>query len=99
MKNELSGLNSEQVLESRKKFGKNIFEKEKVKDFFVLLKDVLTEPMFLLLIAACIVYFLVRQYSEGIIMLVAMLFVASISFFQERRSKKALDAVKNMSQP
>jgi Ca2+-transporting ATPase len=102
MKNGLSGfsgLTESQVIESRHKFGSNSFEKEKGKDFFVVLKEVVTEPMFMLLIAACLVYFFVKQYSEGMIMLVAMLFVASISFFQERRSRKALDVVRKMSQP
>jgi len=102
MNNEFSGFNGlteNQVRASRDKFGSNRFEKEKGKDFFVLLKEVVTEPMFMLLIAACLVYFFVKEYSEGVIMLVAMLFVASISFFQERRSRKALDVVRKMSQP
>ncbi|HVD98931.1 MAG TPA: cation-translocating P-type ATPase [Cytophagaceae bacterium] len=102
MENELlnfTGLTTEQVEASRKKFGGNTFKKEQGKNFFLLLKDIVTEPMFLLLIVACIVYFLVSQYIEGIIMLVAMALVASISFFQEGRSRQALEAVRRMSQP
>ncbi|MBO9699075.1 MAG: cation-translocating P-type ATPase [Sporocytophaga sp.] len=101
MKGELpcyKGLTKDQVIENRSKFGANKIKQAK-GGTFKLLKEVLTEPMFLLLIAACIIYFLVKQYSEGVLMLVAMVLVASISFFQERRSKAALEAVKEMSQP
>ncbi|GAL85733.1 hypothetical protein MYP_2962 [Sporocytophaga myxococcoides] len=101
MKGELprySGLTESQIKDSRSRFGANKIKREN-HGTFKLLKEVVTEPMFLLLIAACIVYFLVRQYSEGFLMLIAMVLVASISFFQERRSKAALDAVKEMSQP
>src|SRR6185312_13987216 len=86
----LSGLTTEQAQENRKKYGSNKFSGNKAKSFFLLLIEVITEPMFLLLIAACIIYFIVKEYSEGIIMLIAMAFVASISFFQERRSRRAL---------
>ncbi len=93
-----SGLSEDKIIESRSRYGANKIQKEK-GGAFKLLKEVLTEPMFLLLIAACIVYFLVGQYPEGILMLVAMVLVASISFFQEKKSKAALDAVKELSQP
>ncbi|MDB5273226.1 MAG: ATPase, P-type (transporting), superfamily, subfamily [Chitinophagaceae bacterium] len=93
------GLNDVQVIKSRALYGANIFEQEHPEHFWTVFKKAITEPMFMLLIAACVLYFLLGQYMEGLIMLVAMLFVASISFFQERRNSKALSAVKKMNQP
>ncbi len=69
---------------------------ERLKSF---LKGVIQEPMLLLLIAASIVYFLHGDLAEGIFLAVAILLVSSISIYQESRSKKALDALKNVTQP
>ncbi len=61
------------------------------------LKEVVLEPMFILLLAACIIYFVVGQYQEGIIMLVSIFIVAGISLFQEYRSRNAVQALKKIS--
>jgi Ca2+-transporting ATPase len=55
--------------------------------------------MFILLLAACAVYFFIRQYDEGIIMLVSIFIVAGISFFQEFRSRNTIQALKKLSAP
>jgi len=65
--------------------------------FLNVLKEVVLEPMFILLLAACIIYFAVGQYKEGIIMLVSIFIVAGISLFQEYRSKNAVLSLKKLS--
>jgi Ca2+-transporting ATPase len=65
--------------------------------FFQVLKEVVLEPMFIILLAACIIYFAVKQYKEGCIMLVSILIVAGISLFQEYRSKNAIQALKKIA--
>jgi Ca2+-transporting ATPase len=65
--------------------------------FFEVLKEVVMEPMFIILLAACIIYFAVGQLKEGIIMLVSIFIVAGISLFQEYRSKNAVQALKKIS--
>ncbi len=91
------GLNSEQVVISRTENGSNILELQEDRVLFIVLKEVVLEPMFIILLAACIIYFAVGQYQEGIIMLVAIFIVAGISIFQEYRSKNAVKALKNIS--
>ncbi|HEY6503419.1 MAG TPA: cation-translocating P-type ATPase, partial [Chitinophagaceae bacterium] len=59
--------------------------------------EVALEPMFILLLAACIIYFIVGQYQEGIIMLVSIFIVTGISLFQEYRSRNAVQALKKIS--
>jgi len=59
-----------------------------------MLLAILKEPMLLLLIAVAIIYVIVGNYSEAAFMLGAIIAVSGISFYQDNRSKKALEATK-----
>ncbi|MFM7078783.1 MAG: cation-translocating P-type ATPase [Bacteroidota bacterium] len=83
------GLNSEQVRESRKRFGANIRSKGVPASVRIFL-GVISEPMLLLLVVACVSYFILGSPQEGYIMAGAILFVAGISIFQQYRSEHAL---------
>ncbi len=91
------GLTAEQVIISRKQNGSNKLEMQEDRVLLQILKEVVLEPMFVLLLAACIIYFVVEQYKEGFIMLVSIFIVAGISLFQEYRSKNAVQALKKLS--
>ena len=97
--NNTKGLTAEEVKASRELHGNNSFEIKEERVLVAVLKDVVLEPMFILLMAACIVYFVVGEYQEGIIMLVSIFIVAGISLFQEYRSKNAVQALKKLSAP
>src|SRR3954462_1806438 len=55
--------------------------------------------MFIILLVACTVYFIMHQYQEGFIMLVSIFIVAGISLFQEYRSRNAVEALEKLSAP
>lgn len=93
------GLSAEEVAASRESHGNNSFEIKEDRVLLEVLKEVVLEPMFILLMAACIVYFIVGEYQEGTIMLVSIFIVAGISLFQEYRSKNAVQALKKLSAP
>ncbi len=92
-----TGLSTEQVIASRSKHGSNRLQLHEDRVFWHVLQSVVLEPMFVLLAAACAVYFILAEYTEGVIMLVAILFVSGISFFQEYRSRNAIRALKDLS--
>jgi len=92
------GLTSQQVNESRAKFGRNEVLKEE-DNFFTVAKDIVTEPMFLLLLVAASIYFIIGDIGDGIFMLLAIVLVISISLYQESRSRNALAALKNLTKP
>jgi P-type Ca2+ transporter type 2C len=92
------GLNDEQIVESREKYGRNELLGEARNNLLQTARNIATEPMFLILSAACAIYFIVKEFSEGFIMFGAMVIVAGISVFQESRTQKALDAVKKLFQ-
>lgn len=91
------GLTDEQVIKNRLQYGKNTLEMQEDRVLMHVLKDVVLEPMFILLLAACIIYFIAGQFQEGIIMLVSIFIVAGISLFQEYRSRNAIKALKKIS--
>ncbi len=92
-----SGLTTAQVTDSRRLHGSNTLNMREDRVLFQVIKEIVLEPMFIILLAACIIYFLVAQYKEGIIMLVSIFIVAGISLFQEYRSKNAVKALKKIS--
>jgi len=61
--------------------------------------DVLKEPMFLLLIACSLVYILLGDYTEGIVLLCSVIIIIFITFYQNRKTEKSLEALRNLSSP
>ena len=92
-----AGLSAGQVTISRRQHGSNAIEMQEDRVMLQVLKEIVLEPMFIILLAACIIYFVVGQYKEGFIMLVSIFIVAGISLFQEYRSKNAVQALKKIS--
>ncbi len=91
------GLTDEEVLASRLKNGSNATELKEDRVFWQVLKEVAMEPMFILLLVACIIYFIAGQYQEGFIMLASIFIVAGISLFQDYRSRNAVQALNKLS--
>jgi Ca2+-transporting ATPase len=91
------GLSGAEVIASRQLNGSNTLDLKEDRVFLRVLKEIILEPMFIILLAACIVYFAVGQFKEGIIMLISIFIVAGISLFQEYRSKNAIEALKKIS--
>ena len=95
----IKGLQEQQIPALQERFGKNIFAFEKQRRFIHVLLDIIREPMFLLLIATCILYFNLGRPNEGWMMTAAMIFVATISIYQDVKSTKALKALKELTEP
>lgn len=93
------GLTEEEVISNRIKYGKNTFDKTGDKNVLHILKDIFTEPMMILLAAACSIYFFTGETGDGIIMLAAIIIVAGISIYQETKSESAIKALKKLTQP
>jgi Ca2+-transporting ATPase len=79
--------------------GPNDIPASKPRSVLRLLRDVLFEPMFLLLVACGGVYLMLGDRQEASMLLGFVLVVMSITFFQERRSERSLDALRDLSSP
>ena len=95
----IQGLSAQEVPVLRKQYGKNIFHTQSSHRFIHIVWDIVKEPMFILLFIACALYFILGEVSEGIMMLVAIVFVAAISLYQEVKSTNALKALQQFSEP
>src|SRR5690554_3603462 len=95
----LTGLSEEELKISRSQFGYNQADNIKKNIWYTMLLDILKEPMLLLLISVAIIYVIVGNYSEAIFMSFAIIAVSSISFYQDNRSKKALEALEQLNEP
>lgn len=95
----IQGLDNQQVHRSREKFGQNKLNYKKENSFIDVLVRIVKEPMTILLLVASTIYFISGETGNGIFMMVAILFIASISLYQDSRSKNALEKLKALSQP
>ncbi|GAB3786958.1 hypothetical protein GCM10028818_51080 [Spirosoma horti] len=93
----LTGLTPAEVNESRARYGTNILPDQSTN--WRLFKDIVTEPMFGLLAGACTIYSFLGQWHEGIVLGIAMLLVAGLSVFESLRSDRALQALRQLTQP
>ncbi|WP_434301806.1 cation-translocating P-type ATPase [Clostridium botulinum] len=99
---QIKGLQGLTTLEARKlqeRFGKNELVVEKKESFFHKILNVISEPMFLLLIVAAVIYFILGEPKDGAIMLVFVVGIISIEVIQEWKTDKTLNALKDLSAP
>jgi Ca2+-transporting ATPase len=61
--------------------------------------EVFREPMFILLVAAGSIYFLLGDIQEGVILLSFVFVIIGITVYQERKTERALEALRNLSSP
>ncbi len=94
-----NGLSDEEVKQSRQRHGANRSLVKKQNTVLKSLKDVVLEPMFILLAVAASIYFILGETNEALFMTGAILLVSAISFYQDNRSRKALEALKVMTAP
>lgn len=97
--NTLTGLTESQVLASQKKHGYNRMDPPQKSGALQLLLDIIREPMLILLLAISIIYLLIGDYGEALFMFFAIVAVSAISFYQDNRSKKALEALEKLNEP
>jgi Ca2+-transporting ATPase len=62
-------------------------------------RDVLREPMLLLLLGAGSINFLLSEAFDGIILLLGVVVVLAISIYQEHKTENALAALRDLSSP
>jgi len=95
----LEGLSNSDVLASRKQHGTNTLTEKDTNSFIEACKELLLEPMLLLLLVTASVYFIMGRAGDGYFMLAAIGIVSGISLFQNARSRSALAALNNLTQP
>jgi P-type Ca2+ transporter type 2C len=79
--------------------GPNELPGTRPRHLLLIAKDVLAEPMLLLLLLAATAYMLLGDAREAIAIAASMLIVVAISIVQERRTEQALVKLRELSSP
>jgi Ca2+-transporting ATPase len=79
--------------------GPNGLVTSRPRTLFKLLAEVVTEPMFLLLVACGITYALLGDRGEALMLLGFVVIVMGTTFAQQRRAEQALNALRELSSP
>ena len=93
------GLSEEAVKAKIAKEGYNELPSSKPKSVLSLVWGVVKEPMFLLLVACGTLYLILGDIQEGLMLLGFVFVIMGIEFYQEKKTEKALDALKDLASP
>jgi P-type Ca2+ transporter type 2C len=95
----LNGLAQDEVNRKLQVDGPNALPDSEPKSPLRIVVDVVREPMFLMLLAAGTVYLLIGDQAEAIFLLGAVFAVIVLTIVQERRTQRALEALRDLSAP
>ena len=95
----IKGLTQEEASERLQREGFNELPSSKPKSIFKIALGVFKEPMFLLLVACGSLYLILGDIQEGLMLLSFVFVVMGIEFYQEKKTEKALDALKDLASP
>lgn len=93
------GLSSAQAQERLDRDGPNALADAKRHGALHVLREVLTEPMFLLLVACGAIYLALGDRNEALMLLGFVVVVIGITYFQQRRTERSLSALRGMASP
>ncbi len=95
----INGLSEAEAARRLEAEGYNELPTSGKRNILVIAFEVAREPMFLLLIAAGVVYLLLGDFREALMLLFFVLVVMFITFIQERKTERALEALRDLSSP
>lgn len=93
------GLTNTEAVQRQQQYGKNELAPQKKESFFLKLLHIIAEPMFVLLLVAAAIYFILGEPRDGAIMLIFVIGIISIDVIQEWKTDKTLNALKDLSAP
>ncbi|MCI0414044.1 cation-translocating P-type ATPase [bacterium] len=93
------GLTEKEAADQLKEAGYNELPSAKPKGLHQIILEVVSEPMFLLLVAGGIIYLILGDFSEAILLLASVFVILGITFYQERKTERALETLRDLSSP
>ena len=95
----LTGLTEAQAKEALAKEGMNELPSSKKRGIFSIAFEVVKEPMFLLLISCGVIYLVLGDIQEAIMLLGFVVVIMGITIFQEQKTENTLEALRDLSSP
>jgi len=94
-----SGLSGAEAAKRLMDEGHNELPSAKPRSNLAIALDVAREPMFLLLVAGGLVYMMLGDVQEALMLQGFVLVVMGITLYQERKTERALEALRDLSSP
>lgn len=95
----IPGLSNAEAVLRLKTEGYNELPSTKRRSVFAIAFEVVREPMFLLLICGGAIYLLLGDIREAVMLLSFVFVVMGITLYQERKTERALEALRDLSSP
>lgn len=94
-----NGLSIAEAQKKLSEIGYNELPETKAKNLWTITLEIIKEPLFILLLGCGLLYVLLGEYSEGIILLCWILVIITITLIQQRKTEKSLEALRKLSSP
>jgi Ca2+-transporting ATPase len=95
----LSGLTASEAARRLRADGPNELPRPRDRSLAVIARDVLTEPMFALLLLASLLYLLLGDITEALVLCVFASLSVTIALVQQGRSERVLAALRDLTSP
>ncbi len=95
----LHGLTGDEASRRLREEGYNELPATKNRSIFAIAFDVVREPMFLLLVSCGAIYLFLGDMQEALMLLSFVFVVMGITLYQERKTERALEALRDLSSP
>ncbi|TFH42571.1 MAG: HAD family hydrolase, partial [Chrysiogenales bacterium] len=96
---DIRGLDDAEVADRVAGEGRNELPQANKKTLFAMLFEIVKEPMFLMLMACGVLYLVVGDFKEAIMLLGFVFVIIGITLYQENKTERALDALRDLSSP
>jgi len=93
------GLSEKAAAEKIQNDGYNELPSTKQRSILRIIFEIIHEPMFLLLVASGLIYFLLGDVSEGMMLMSFVVVIIAITVYQEQKTERALEALRSLSSP
>jgi Ca2+-transporting ATPase len=92
-------LNATEAAQRLREDGPNALPGDQQRNLWAIARDTLAEPMFLLLLAAGVLYVILGDLQEGLILFGFVFLVLALTLYQEGKTEHALAALRDLSSP
>jgi P-type Ca2+ transporter type 2C len=94
-----SGLSQAEAAQRLLADGANSLPGEQPRRLAAIVRDTLKEPMFMLLLAAAVLYGVLGDWQEGGILMGLVVVVLGLTLYQEGKTERAMQALRQLSSP
>ncbi|QDL54750.1 cation-translocating P-type ATPase [Rhodoferax aquaticus] len=95
----MKGLSAKEAAERLLRDGPNSLPSADKSTLLAICREMLKEPMFVLLIAAGSLYLVLGDVQEGTVLFVLVLLVLALTIYQEGKTARAIEALRDLSSP